>query len=323
MILDSGTRLSTIWYSREGSSAESLALLPYRTLRCSWTPWSCSGSSPSIVDPSYTYHPPSQPYSQPTSSSSPFAPSPPLPPPPQHPSAPHLTAQNQHHSPHQHTSSFQTNRQEPYGGNANESNGISSSQSSQAPLSHAMNSYSGPSPSTSQPSSSQQSYNQRTENPPHLSVSSSASSSQQHGFPASDTQRTLPPPASYQPTERPSLDSRRTSSNGLLYGGVPASETVESGWAGSATGNGPGGVPIQFDEGVLRQLCDLDCALPLLTERIKQSLASCKVGLEPRPRKEISVALSLRYLFSLGRLLTMSTIDFYASATKQLFSCSS
>jgi Rho GTPase-activating protein RGD1 len=76
---------------------------------------------------------------------------------------------------------------------------------------------------------------------------------------------------------------------------------------GGGSSPGPGGwstdreggqVPVAFDEGVLRQLCDLDvghiyasalvrrlvdanpiqqCALPLLTERIKQSLASCKV----------------------------------------------
>lgn len=128
--------------------------------------------------------------------------------------------------------------------------------------------------------------------PPRPSISSSISSQPPSNFPSSETQRTLPPPVSYQPTQRPSLDSRRTNSNGP---GVGASsfghgDTSEGGWPGSsggginASGSGSGigagavpAVPVQFDESVLRQLCDLDCALPLLTERIKQSLASCKV----------------------------------------------
>ena len=56
-------------------------------------------------------------------------------------------------------------------------------------------------------------------------------------------------------------------------------------------------VPVGFDEGVLRGLCEMDvgdlssfdvsktaesgrqCALPLLADRIKQSIVSCKVGL--------------------------------------------
>ncbi|KAK4700938.1 Rho GTPase-activating protein RGD1, partial [Phenoliferia sp. Uapishka_3] len=35
-------------------------------------------------------------------------------------------------------------------------------------------------------------------------------------------------------------------------------------------------VPVGFDEGVLRGLCDLDCGMPLLLDRMKQSMASCR-----------------------------------------------
>ncbi|GAA5852509.1 hypothetical protein JCM9279_003479 [Rhodotorula babjevae] len=35
-------------------------------------------------------------------------------------------------------------------------------------------------------------------------------------------------------------------------------------------------VPTGFDEGVLRALCDSDCGMPLLLERMKQSMASCR-----------------------------------------------
>lgn len=36
-------------------------------------------------------------------------------------------------------------------------------------------------------------------------------------------------------------------------------------------------VPVGFEEGTLRSLCDLDCGFPLLMDRIKQSMASCRV----------------------------------------------
>ncbi|KAL8279078.1 hypothetical protein RQP46_008536 [Phenoliferia psychrophenolica] len=35
-------------------------------------------------------------------------------------------------------------------------------------------------------------------------------------------------------------------------------------------------VPVAFDEGVLRNLCDLDCGMPLLLDRMKQGMASCR-----------------------------------------------
>jgi hypothetical protein len=89
----------------------------------------------------------------------------------------------------------------------------------------------------------------------------------------------------------------------MLYNGGGEGEWANSGGGGGGGGaNGgmtpstSGGLPVQFDEGVLRQLCELDCALPLLTERIKQSLASCKQlsnFFRARARVESSYASSL------------------------------
>jgi hypothetical protein len=42
-------------------------------------------------------------------------------------------------------------------------------------------------------------------------------------------------------------------------------------------------VPVGFEEGTLRALCDLDCGFPLLMDRIKQSMASCRVSINPCP----------------------------------------
>lgn len=70
---------------------------------------------------------------------------------------------------------------------------------------------------------------------------------------------------------RPSLeDTRRPSSNASIHyngtGGRPslssptheASETASLSALGFGSAPGAGAVPVQFDEGVLRQLCDLD-----------------------------------------------------------------
>ena len=40
-------------------------------------------------------------------------------------------------------------------------------------------------------------------------------------------------------------------------------------------------VQVGFEEGTLRALCDLDCGFPLLMDRIKQSMASCRVSSWP------------------------------------------
>lgn len=69
-------------------------------------------------------------------------------------------------------------------------------------------------------------------------------------------------------------------------------------------------VPVGFDEGILRGLCDMDCALPLLADRIKQSIASCKqVAVYFRSRAEIEEKYA-RSLIELDR----ATGDVYARA---------
>lgn len=57
---------------------------------------------------------------------------------------------------------------------------------------------------------------------------------------------------------------------------MPASNTAAS---MSTNNNGPTMediVPTNFDEGVLRSLCDIDCGMPLLFDRIKQSMGSAR-----------------------------------------------
>ncbi|GAA6023927.1 hypothetical protein JCM10207_009279 [Rhodosporidiobolus poonsookiae] len=58
-------------------------------------------------------------------------------------------------------------------------------------------------------------------------------------------------------------------------------------------------VPAGFDEGVLRALCDMDCGMPLLLERMKQSMASCREAsafLKKRAQIEEEYARSLSKL---------------------------
>ncbi|KAJ9124346.1 hypothetical protein QFC22_001146 [Naganishia vaughanmartiniae] len=74
---------------------------------------------------------------------------------------------------------------------------------------------------------------------------------------------------------------------------------------------GPGaGVQMTFDEGLLRTLCDLDCALPLITERIKQSITSCRqIAAFFRSRAE----LEDKYARSMSELVR-SSADSYSRA---------
>lgn len=63
----------------------------------------------------------------------------------------------------------------------------------------------------------------------------------------------------------------------LLGSSAPGSQSqLHLGGSGSPP---PGNniVPVGFEEGTLRSLCDLDCGFPLLMDRIKQSMASCRV----------------------------------------------
>lgn len=55
-------------------------------------------------------------------------------------------------------------------------------------------------------------------------------------------------------------------------------------------------VPVGFEEGTLRALCDLDCGFPLLMDRIKQSMASCRVS----PTQTLST--SFLHCYRLGNI---------------------
>ncbi|KAN0062628.1 Rho GTPase-activating protein [Thecaphora frezii] len=72
-------------------------------------------------------------------------------------------------------------------------------------------------------------------------------------------------------------------SNGMIH--APASFGGATGGGGGGSGGGNGGalgpavdeiVPTTFDEGMLRALCDMDCGMPLLFDRIKQSTVSAR-----------------------------------------------
>ncbi|BGP41630.1 Rho GTPase-activating protein [Rhodotorula kratochvilovae] len=97
-------------------------------------------------------------------------------------------------------------------------------------------------------------------------------------------------------------------------GGVSDAETVGSapgpgGYPGAYAGAGAGAqgqedvVPTGFDEGVLRALCDMDCGMPLLLERMKQSMASCREAstfLKKRAQIEEEYARSMAKLARLS-----------------------
>ena len=65
-------------------------------------------------------------------------------------------------------------------------------------------------------------------------------------------------------------------------GGYQNSGNGSQQYGGMSTSPPAGGppqiVPVAFEEGTLRALCDLDCGFPLLMDRIKQSMASCRVS---------------------------------------------
>ncbi|BGP17900.1 Rho GTPase-activating protein [Rhodosporidiobolus nylandii] len=70
-------------------------------------------------------------------------------------------------------------------------------------------------------------------------------------------------------TRRPSLTA--TAAGGGSY---DAFSVAPAGMAGAEVQEDA--VPTGFDEGVLRALCDMDCGMPLLLERMKQSMTSCR-----------------------------------------------
>ncbi|EJU03697.1 RhoGAP-domain-containing protein [Dacryopinax primogenitus] len=76
---------------------------------------------------------------------------------------------------------------------------------------------------------------------------------------------------SYVQTSRSSrLGHERYPSQGIANG----SSTITSSWP--PQDEEPEIVPTGFDEGVLRALCELDCGVPLLLDRIKQGTVSCR-----------------------------------------------
>ncbi|KAM0749509.1 RhoGAP-domain-containing protein [Meredithblackwellia eburnea MCA 4105] len=74
---------------------------------------------------------------------------------------------------------------------------------------------------------------------------------------------------------------------GLGLGSLQSDSTASQGHSRRPSGYGNGAAPVHqdshedlvptgFDEGVLRSLCDLDCGMPLLLDRMKQGMASCR-----------------------------------------------
>ncbi|WWC91012.1 uncharacterized protein L201_005952 [Kwoniella dendrophila CBS 6074] len=113
---------------------------------------------------------------------------------------------------------------------------------------------------------------------PHASSSNNATSSSHYG--GTDSMNN---------GSRPSLsnDDRRISSG--LGGGMGSLSSVKNASIGQQQQQQQEDVvSVGFDEGILRGLCEIDCALPLLADRIKQSIASCKqVAVFFRSRAEI------------------------------------
>ncbi|OWZ38970.1 GTPase activating protein [Cryptococcus neoformans Tu259-1] len=132
----------------------------------------------------------------------------------------------------------------------------------------------------------------------HYSAESTSALSAQSIQPTQSAQSSAP-----TATIRASTANERRMSVGL---GTPGGLAVMGG-AGQRTDEA---VPVGFDEGILRGLCEMDCALPLLADRIKQSIASCKqVATFFRSRAEIEE----KYARSLIEL-TRTTGDIYSRA---------
>ncbi|POY73436.1 hypothetical protein BMF94_3774 [Rhodotorula taiwanensis] len=78
----------------------------------------------------------------------------------------------------------------------------------------------------------------------------------------------LPPRESSVPPALPNRPSISSASLSALGGGS---------YSAAAAGTGPGDVvPTGFDEGALRALCEMDCGTPLLLDRMKQGMTSCR-----------------------------------------------
>ncbi|KAK8844139.1 hypothetical protein IAR55_006933 [Kwoniella newhampshirensis] len=142
---------------------------------------------------------------------------------------------------------------------------------------------------------------------PQLHHASSSSTSASNPNPSSGIYDSRYPPnsdvgANGSAGQRPSMSNERRMSSGL-GGGMGSLGSIN-------TTTQEDVVPVGFDEGILRGLCEIDGALPLLADRIKQSIASCKqVAVFFRSRAEIEE----KYARSLVELCR-TTGDVYARA---------
>ncbi|KAL7421093.1 hypothetical protein Q5752_003977 [Cryptotrichosporon argae] len=117
--------------------------------------------------------------------------------------------------------------------------------------------------------------------------------------------------------QRPGLVERRTSTSTAASASAPTGQSLGAGGQaagaqGAAPQQGQAGdvVSVGFDEAILRGLCEIDGALPLVADRIKQSIASCKqVAVFFRSRADIEEKYA-RSLVELHR----NTGDVYSRA---------
>ncbi|KAN0128775.1 hypothetical protein V8E53_013362 [Lactarius tabidus] len=132
----------------------------------------------------------------------------------------------------------------------------------------------------------------------HAVVGSPTAAHSPHTFQSHPPQPNIPASSSNSPNvvipSRPSLSSKSSSSpprssTEADLAGKPSSATATARWRNSlppaahrsdptpATPTEPiAVVEPTFDESVLRALCELDCGVPLLLDRIKQSMVSCR-----------------------------------------------
>lgn len=85
-----------------------------------------------------------------------------------------------------------------------------------------------------------------------------------------------PQPTSSSPQPRSSIDSAGRSSTSKRQESPHAMTTERRDTLATIHGDSTSLVEPSFDENVLRALCDLDCGVPLLLDRIKQSMVSCR-----------------------------------------------
>ncbi|KZT25115.1 RhoGAP-domain-containing protein [Neolentinus lepideus HHB14362 ss-1] len=86
----------------------------------------------------------------------------------------------------------------------------------------------------------------------------------------------LPPTKTTSPVPRSSSESHGRSSSSQWRESAQVTLERKETYSTLPTTEAPSVVEPSFDENILRALCDLDCSVPLMLDRIKQSMASCK-----------------------------------------------